>query len=136
MRDEIVAFARRQATKAVRRAAVPAAFGLAVAIFFLFAVAGLFAALFFWLAPAYGPLAASLIVTAVAFALGLLALLPFAFKRRPSPPQPVDPTTLPEIVSLVARSTPGHPQRQLILTALLLAIAIGLRARGSSDSKT
>ncbi len=136
MIDEIVAFVRRQATTAVRRAAVPAAFGLAVAIFFLFAVAGLFAALFFWLAPAHGPLAASLIVTAVAFVLGLLALLPFAFKRSPPPPQPVDPTTLPQIVSLVARSTPGHPPRQLILTALLLAIAIGLRARGSSDRKT
>ena len=86
MMDEIVAFARRQATKTVRRAAVPAAFGFAVAVFFLFTVAGLFAALFFWLAPAHGPLAASLIVTAVAFVLGLLALLPFAFKRRPARP--------------------------------------------------
>ncbi len=134
MMDEIVAIARRQATKAVRRAAVPAALGLAVAIFFLFTVAGLFVALFFWLAPAHGPLAASLIVSAVAFVLGLLALLPFAFKRRPPPPQP--DATLPQLVSLVARSTPGHPPRQLILTAVLLAIAVGLAARGSPDGKT
>jgi hypothetical protein len=135
MMDEIVAIARRQATKAVRRAAVPAALGLAVAIFFLFTVAGLFVALFFWLAPAHGPLAASLIVSAVAFVLGLLALLPFAFKRSPPPPPQPD-ATLPQLVSLVARSTPGHPPRQLILTAVLLAIAVGFAARGSPDGKT
>ncbi len=133
MKDEIVAFARRQATIAVRRAAIPAVFGLAAVIFLLFAVTGLFAALFFWFAPAYGPLAASLIVTAVALVLALLALLPFAFKRRPTPTPP--DATLTQFVSLVARSTPGHAPRQLILTAVLLALAIGLTARGSSDGK-
>ena len=45
-------------------------------------------------------------------------------------------TTLPQLVSLVARSTRGHPPRQLILTALLLALALGLKARGPSDGKT
>ena len=34
---------------------VPAALGIIAGVFFLFAVAGLFAALFFWLEPMYGP---------------------------------------------------------------------------------
>ena len=133
MTNEIVAFAQRQATVALRRAAVPAGFALASVALILVAVAGLFAALFFWLAPAYGPLAASLIVTAVALVLGLLALLPFALKRRPAPPPP--DATLPDFVSLVARSTPGHAPRQFIVTAILLALALGLTARGSSGGK-
>src|SRR5260370_18660989 len=122
MQNEIVAFARRQATRAVRRAAVPAAFALAGAILFLFAVAGLFAALFFWLEPEHGPLAASLIVAVVALVLGLLALLPLVIKR----PKPPPDTTLPQFVSLMARSAPGLAPRQLILTAVLLALALGL----------
>jgi hypothetical protein len=132
MRSEIVAFAQRQARMAARRAAVPAAFALAGGVLFLFAVAGLFAALFFWLEPAYGPLAASLIVAAVALVLGLLALLPLVLKRRRKPPPEA---ALPQFVSLVARSTPGLEPRQLVLTAVLLALALGLTARGSSDAK-
>jgi hypothetical protein len=133
MANEIVAFAQRQATMAVRRAAVPAGFALAGGILFLFAVAGLFAALFFWLEPEYGPLEASLLVAAVAIILGLLALLPLALKRRPKPPPP--DATLPQFVSLLTRSTPGFAPRQLILTGILLALALGLTARGSKDSK-
>src|SRR5260370_36106782 len=133
MANEIVAFAQRQATQAVRRAAVPAAFALAGGILFLFAVAGLFGALFFWLEPERGPLAASLIVAAVAVVLGLLALLPLAFKRRPRPPPP--DATMPQFIALLARSTPGLSPRQLILTAVLAALALGLTARRPSDGK-
>src|SRR5260370_35587173 len=107
MQNEIVAFARRQATRAVRRAAVPAAFALAGAILFLFAVAGLFAALFFWLEPEHGPLAASLIVAVVALVLGLLALLPSVLKR----PKPPPATTLPQLACLRPRSGPRFATR-------------------------
>jgi hypothetical protein len=133
MRNEIVAFAQRQATMAARRAAVPAVSAFVGVILFIFAVAGLFAALFFWLEPVYGPIEAALIVTAVAIVLGLVALLPLAVKRRPPPPPP-DPT-LDQFVSLVARSTPGLAPRHLILTAFLAALALGLSGRRPADKR-
>ena len=134
MRNEIVALAQQKAAAAARRAAVPAALGIAAAILFLFAVAGLFAALFFWLSPLYGPAGAALIVAAIAFVLGLLAIAPLAFKRRPQPP-PAPDATLPQVVSLVAQSAPSLGPRQTALAAFLLALAFGLLARGSSDGK-
>jgi Putative Actinobacterial Holin-X, holin superfamily III len=127
MKSEIVAFAQRQATMAVRRTAVPAAFALAGAVLVLFAAAGLFAALFFWLEPSYGPLAASLIVSAIAFVLGLLALLPLVLKRRQRPQAPAN--TLPQFVALLTQSTPGLAPRLLIVTAVLLVLILGLTAR-------
>ena len=60
MTNQIVAFAQAQAKTAVRRVAVPTAFALAGGLFLLFAIAGLFFALFFWLEPEHGPAAASL----------------------------------------------------------------------------
>jgi hypothetical protein len=129
MANEIVAFVQAQARTAARRAAVPAAFALAGGLFGLFAVAGLFAALFFWLEPDHGPIAASLIVTAVAIALGILAVLPLMFKRSPPPPPP--DAALPAFVSLVARSAPSLAPRQLIVTVALLGVALIFTARGS-----
>lgn len=132
MNSEIVAFAQRQVTMAVRRAAVPAAFALVGAVLILFLVAGLFAALFFWREPSHGPLDASLILSAVALVLGLLALLPLVLKRRHRPPAPA--RTLPQFVSRVARTSPGITRRQLIVTALLLAFTLGLTARSGRSA--
>ncbi|HKI14437.1 MAG TPA: phage holin family protein [Roseiarcus sp.] len=134
MRNEIVALAQHKAAAAARRAAVPAALGIAAAILFLFAVAGLLAALFFWLAPLYGPSGAALIAAATAFVLGLLAIAPLAFKRRPQP-APAPDATLSQVVLQVAQSAPSLGPRQAALAAFLLAIALGLIARGSSDAK-
>jgi hypothetical protein len=78
MTNQIVAFAQAQAKTAVRRVAVPTAFALAGGLFLLFAIVGLFFALFFWLEPQHGPAAASLIVAAVALGLALVAFLPVA----------------------------------------------------------
>ena len=72
MTNQIVAFAQAQAKTAVLRVAVPTAFALAGGLFLLFAIVGLFFALFFWLAPEHGPAAASLIVAAVALGLGVI----------------------------------------------------------------
>ena len=129
MTNEIVAFAQAQAKTAVRRVAVPTGFALAGGLFLLFAIVGLFFALFFWLAPEHGPAAASLIVAAVALGLALVACLPVAFRRRPPPPPPPDPM-LPQFVSLMARTAPSLAPRQLIVTAAVLGIALVLTGRG------
>src|SRR5271168_4846850 len=107
MANEIVAFAQAQARAAARRAAVPAAFALASGLFILFAIVGLFAALFFWLEPELGPVAASLILAAVALVLALLAFAPLVVRRQPTPPPPQQDTVLPQFVSLMARAAPG-----------------------------
>ena len=82
MVNDIAAIARQRAKAAVGRVARPAAFGIVAGVFFLFAVAALFYALFFWLEPLYGPPVAALIVAAVALVLGLLATAPLIVGRR------------------------------------------------------
>ncbi len=127
MANEIVAFAQAKAKAAVRRAAVPAAFALTGGLFVLFAITGLFSALFFWLEPDHGPVAASLILTAVALVLALLAFAPLVFRRRPPPQQDA---MLPQFVSRMARAAPGLGPRQLVVTAALLAVALVFTGRG------
>ena len=85
MTNEIVAFAQAKAKTAARRAGVRAAFAVVSGLFVLFAVAGLFAALFFWFEPERGPAAAALICAAIALVLAILASLPLMFKRRTPP---------------------------------------------------
>ena len=130
MRNEIAAFVQAQARTAVRRAAIPTAFALTGGLFVLVAIACLFSALFFWLAPEHGPLAASLILTVVAVVLALLAFLPLALRRPPHPPPPPQDAMLPQFVSLMARTAPGLRPRQLIVTAALLAFALVFTGRG------
>ena len=129
MLNELVALAEAQAKKAARRVAVQAAFALAGGLFALFAVAGLFAALFFWLEPERGPIVAALICTGVAILLAIVAAAPLAFKRRPAPPPP-EPA-LPQFVSLMAKAAPGLGPRQLVVTAALLGVALALSVRGN-----
>jgi hypothetical protein len=129
MTNEIVAFAQARAKNAVRRAAVPTALALTGGLFVLFALAGLFSALFFWMEPEHGPLAASLIVAAVALVLALLAFLPLAFRRQPPPPPPPDPMVA-QFVSLMARTAPNLAPKQLIVTAAVLGVALVLTGRG------
>jgi len=105
-------------------------------VFFLLAVAALFSALFFWLEPLYGPPIAAVIVAAVALVLGFLTTLPLMVKRRPQPaPAPASGATLPQVVSLLAQSASSLGPKQSALTALVLVIALGLMARGSSEGK-
>ena len=129
MTNEIVAFAQARAKTAARRAAVPAAFALVCGLFVLFAVAGLFAALFFWLEPEHGPVAAALICAAIALVLALLASLPLVFRRR-RPPPPPNAGSLPQFASLMARTAPNLAPRQLIVAAALLGLALALSGRG------
>ena len=138
MRNEIVALAQQYvqqpAQAAVRRAVVPAAFGLVAAVLFLFVLVALFAALFFWLSSLYGPTTAALVVAAVALVLGLMALLPLAAGRRPASPPPT-PNPTPQFASLLAQTAPSLALKRPLLTALLLAVALGLTARGASTDR-
>jgi hypothetical protein len=129
MRDEIVAYAQARAKTAARRVAVPAAFALTGGLFVLFAIVALFFALFFWQEPEHGPLAASLIVAAVALVLAVLAFLPLAFRPSPPPPPPPDPM-LPQFISLMARTAPGLSPKQLIATAAVVGAALFFTGRG------
>ena len=139
MRNEIVALAQQYvqqpAQAAVRRAVVPAAFGLVAAVLFLFVLVALFAALFFWLSSLYGPTTAALVVAAVALVLGLMALLPLAVGRRPAPAPPPAPNPTPQFASLLAQTAPSLALKRPLLTALLLAVALGLTARGASTDR-
>jgi putative superfamily III holin-X len=135
MRNVIVEIAQQQAQAAIRRAIVPAAIGVVALVFFLFALVAVFAALFFLEEPIYGPRAAALIIAAVSFILGLIAVLLLMVGRRPKPPPPAPDTTLPQIVSLLAQSAPSLAPRQTALAAVLLALALGLMTRGSSTGK-
>src|SRR5208282_3486981 len=125
MINELVALARAQAKAAARRAAVPAAFALVGGLFVLFAVGGLFAALFFWLEPALGSIAAG-----VAIVLAIVALLRLTFKRRHAR-RPAAEGALPQFVSLLAKTAPSLTPRQLIVTAALLGVALALSGRGN-----
>jgi hypothetical protein len=129
MTNEIVAFAQARAKTAARRAAVPAAFALVCGLFVLFAVAGLFAALFFWLEPEHGPAGAALICAAIALVLAILASLPLLFKRRTQPP-PAYEGSLPQFVSLMGRTAPNLAPRQLIVAAALLGVVLALSGQG------
>ena len=130
MIDELVAFARAKARAEARRVAVRAAFALVGGAFILVAVSGLFVALFSWLAPGLGSIAAALICAGVAIVLAILALLPLAFKPRPAP-QAAQEGTLPQFVSLMAKTAPNLAPRQLVLAAALLGVALALSARRS-----
>jgi hypothetical protein len=126
-------YAQEKAQTAVKRVAIPAAFGLIAAVFFVIVVIALFAALFYWLTSLYGPITAALIVAAVALVLGLIALLPIVVRRRPAPPPPA--ANPPQFASLLAQTAPALALKRPLLAAFLLAVALGMMARGSSAGK-
>jgi hypothetical protein len=137
MRNDIVGlaqqYAQEKAQTAVKRVAIPAAFGLVASVFFVIVVIALFAALFFWLASLYGPIIAALIVAAVALVLGLIALLPIVVKRQPAPPPPAP--NPPQFASLLAQTAPALALKRPLLSALVLAVALGMMARGATTGK-
>jgi Putative Actinobacterial Holin-X, holin superfamily III len=135
MRNDIVGlaqqYAQEKAQTAAKRIAIPAAFGLVAGVFFLVVVIALFAALFYWLTSLYGPITAALLVAAVALVLGLIALLPVVVRRRPAPPPP----NPPQFASLLAQTAPALALKRPLLSAFLLAVALGMMAHGSSAGK-
>ena len=77
---------------------------------------------------------AALIIAAVAFVLGLVAVLFLVVRPRPKPAPPPD-TTLPQLVTLLAQAAPSVAPRQVAFAAAMLALALGLMSRGSSTDK-
>ena len=139
MRNDIVGLAQQYAQQrvqiAAKRIAIPTAFGVVAAIFFLIVLTSLFAALFYWLASLYGPVTAALTVAAVALVLGLIALLPVVVGRRPpAAPPPAPISTTPQVAALLAQTAPLALKRPL-LTAVLLAVALGVLARSASSDR-
>ena len=136
MRNDMVGLAQQYAQEkvqtAAKRVAIPAAFGLIAAVFFVIVVISLFAALFYWLTSLYGSITAALIVAAVALVLGLIALLPIVVKRQPPPPPAPNP---PQFASLLAQTAPAIALKRPLLSAFLLAVALGMMARGSTTGK-
>jgi hypothetical protein len=139
MRNDIVGlaqqYAQEKAQTAVKRVAIPAAFGLVASVFFVIVVIALFAALFFWLTSLYGPIIAALLVAAVALVLGLIALLPLVVGRRPAAPPPAPKPATPQFASLLAQTAPALALKRPLLSALVLAVALGMMARGASSDK-
>ena len=136
MRSEFAAFAQQQAKAVVGRVARPAALGIIAGVFFLFAVAALFSALFFWLEPLYGPPYRGGDRCGGRSRTWALATLPLMVGRRAEPaPAPASDATLPQVVSLLAQSASSLGPKQSALTAVVLAVALGLMARGSSAGK-
>jgi hypothetical protein len=135
MRNDIVGLAQQYAQQrvqiAAKRIAIPTAFGVVAAIFFLIVVIAL-PALFFWLTLYCAPDVA-LIVAAVALVLGLIALLPIMVRRQPAPTPPAP--NPPQFASLLAQTAPALALKRPLLSALLLAVALGMMARGSSAGK-
>ena len=139
MRNDIVGlaqqYAQEKAQTAVKRVAVPAAFGLIASVFFVVVVIALFAALFFWLTSLYGPIISALLVAAVALVLGLIAVLPLVVGRRPAPPPPAPKPAAPQFASILAQTAPALALKRPLLSALVLAVALGMMARGASSDK-
>jgi hypothetical protein len=137
MRNDIVGlaqqYAQEKAQTAAKRIAIPAAFGVVAGVFFLVVVIALFAALFYWLTSLYGPITAALLVAAGALVLGLIALLPVVVRWRPAPPPPAP--NPPQFASLLAQTAPALALKRPLLSAFLLAVALGMMARGSSAGK-
>jgi len=139
MRNYIVGlaqqYAQEKAQTAVKRVAIPTAFALTAAVFFLIVLLALFAALFYWLTSLYGPIIAALVVAAVALVLGLIALLPLLIGRRAPLPPPAPSSTTPQFASLLAQTAPAVALKRPLLSVLLLAAALGMMARGSSSGR-
>ena len=134
MSNLIAEIAQRQVEVAIRRAIVPAALGIIALVLFLFTLAALFVALFFWVEPAHGPLVGALIVAGAALVLAIVAVLAITLRPRPKP-APAQSSSLPQVASLLAQSAPALASKRPLVTAFLLAAALGLMAFGSSSQK-
>jgi len=134
MLSALAGLAGDQARMMARHIAAPAISALVGTFFVLLAVAALFAALFLWLEQTHGPVVAALSVSLVAFALGLVALLPLLLRRRRPIPPPASAmfdlasTTVPKMASLLG-------PRQIAIGAVVLALVFSLTSRHSSEDR-
>jgi hypothetical protein len=136
MIGDLVKLAGEQARASIRGAATPVIFILVAAGFVLLGAAALFIALYFWLAPAYGPVAATLAVALLAFLLALAAALPVLLrKRRAPPPAPPLPNLLPTLISALPEVARALGPKTLAVGAVLAALVLGFASRPPGDKK-
>jgi hypothetical protein len=129
MPNGIVALVQDRVSSAAKRAVAPVIFAAIGGLFVLFALIGLFAALFFWQEAERGPITAALITAGVALVLAAIAFIPLAIKpRKPPPPPPSD--MLPQFVAAMANTAPGLKPKQLLVTAVVVGAMLLLGARG------
>jgi hypothetical protein len=134
MIGDLVHLVGDRARASIRGAATPAIFTLLAVGFVLLGVAAIFVALFFWLAPAYGPVSATLAVAALAFVLALVAALPVLFRKRRAPPPPA-PDLLPTLIAALPEVARALGPKTLAVGAVLAALVLGFAARPPGDKK-
>jgi uncharacterized membrane protein (DUF485 family) len=127
----LVGLADDQARSAAQRFALPVTLILVGAAFVILALAGFFAALFFWLAESHGPVAAALVVACLAFLAAFACVLPLVIKRANRPPEPA--TQVSGIAAALPKIAPLIGARPVALGALALAIAVGFFSRRSEN---
>lgn len=131
MAFDLTSLVRGQARAAAKRAAIPVAFAILTGLFAMLATAGLFAILFFALEPRFGALEAAAIMTGGALVLALVASTPLWWPKQ-APPPPPEPT-LADFMAMTAKNAPALSGRQIALSAVLIALALGLMASKKKD---
>lgn len=135
MIGDLVNLLGQQARASIRGAAAPAIFLLVAAGFALLGAAAMFIAVFFWLAPAYGPVAATLAVAALAFVLALAAALPVLLRKRRPPPSQPTPNLMPTLIAALPEVARALGPRTLAVGAVLAALVLGFAARSPGDEE-
>lgn len=137
MWSQFVGLADAKARAWAQGLAVPALLALLCAIFAIVTIAGLFGALFWWLAPSQGHVAAALYVAGLAFFLAMSFMLPLLLRRRrkalPPPGASVQPASI--LPNLVAKTLPLLTPKQIVIGSALAALALGLAAMSRPSSE-
>jgi hypothetical protein len=127
----LVGMADDQARSAAQRFAWPVTLILIGASFVILALAGFFAAVFFWLAAYHGPVAAALVVACLAFLAAFACVLPLVIDRTKRSPAPT--TQVSGFAAALPKIAPVIGARPVALGALALALAVGFLSRRSEN---
>jgi hypothetical protein len=123
----LVGLADDQARSAAQRFAWPVTLVLIGAAFVILALAGLFGAVFFWLAASHGPVAAALVVACLAFLAAFGCVLPLLINRANRPPEPAPQAS--GFAAALPKIAPVLGARPVALGAVALALAVGFLSR-------
>jgi uncharacterized membrane protein (DUF485 family) len=131
MWHSLVGLADDQARSAARRFAWPVTLILIGAAFVILALAGFFAALFFWLASSHGPVVAALVVACLAFLAAFACVVPILVNRANRSPAPA--TQISSFAAALPKVAPFFGTRPVALGAVALALIVGFLSRRSEN---